>query len=214
VTVALLFIAAALAVGDWIAVQFRFFRVEYVLKPATMVVLIAAAAGADLGGPKPWVVAALVFGLLGDVGLMLSREGRTDRPFIIGLAAFLVGHLCYQVAYVVSGIHGAESIAGLLIVGGVSALVLPDVLRAVRRSAGPEFAVVVGGYSAVLAVMAVLAIGTSIIPTALGGVLFLASDTLIARNRFVTPVRFGPLLVIVTYHLAQFLIVIGLIRSF
>jgi uncharacterized membrane protein YhhN len=214
VTVVLLVVAAVLAVGDWIAVQLRFFRLEYVLKPGTLAVLVAAAASADLGDPKPWVIAALVLGLLGDVGLMLSQEGRTDRPFIAGLAAFLIGHLCYQVAYVVSGVHGVESLAGLLIVGGVSALALPEVLRGARRSAGPEFAVVVAAYAAVLGVMAVLAVGTSIIPTALGGVLFLVSDTLIARNRFVAPVRYGSLLVIVTYHLAQFLILIGLIRSF
>ena len=83
-----------------------------------------------------------------------------------------------------------------------------------NRAAGPEFAAVVGAYAAFLAVMAVLAVGTSIIATAFGGVLFLVSDTLIARDRFVAPVRHGKLLVIVTYHLAQFLILIGLIGSF
>jgi uncharacterized membrane protein YhhN len=212
-TVTLLVVAAVLAIGDWLAVQYRFFRVEYALKPATIAVLVIAAAGADLGDAKPWVVAALVFGLLGDVGLMLS-SGRTDRPFLLGLGAFLVGHLFYQVAFVVAGVHGLESVAGLLIVGGAAGLVLPEVLRNVRQRAGVEFAYVVGAYAAVLGIMAVLAVGTSHIPTAVGGVLFLVSDTLIARDRFVAPVRHGKLLVIVTYHLAQFLILIGLIGSF
>jgi uncharacterized membrane protein YhhN len=213
VTVSLLVVAAALAVGDWVAVQQRFFRVEYALKPATLAVLIAAAVSADLGDTKAWVVAALVFGLAGDIGLMLS-SGRTDRPFIVGLAAFLAGHLCYQVAFVVAGLHGLESLAGLLIVGGMAGLVLPDVLSGARRRAGREFSYVVAAYAAVLALMAVLAVGTGIIPTAFGGVLFLVSDMLIARGRFVAPVRYGKLLVIVTYHLAQFLILIGLIASF
>jgi uncharacterized membrane protein YhhN len=211
-TATLLVLAAACAIGDWVAVGLRFFRLEYVLKPATLALLVAAALAADLGGAKAWVVAALVLGLLGDVGLMLS-SGRTDRPFVLGLAAFLVGHLCYQVAFVIAGLHGVQSIAGLLIVGGAAALVLPDVLRGARRSAGPEFAYVVAAYAAVLALMAVLAVGTSIIATAFGGVLFLVSDMLIARDRFVAPVRHGKLLVIVTYHLAQFLILIGLIGS-
>jgi uncharacterized membrane protein YhhN len=213
-TETLLVVAAALAVGDWVAVQQRFFRIEFLLKPATLAVLVLAAITADLGDTKPWVVAALVFGLLGDIGLMLSSDGRTDRPFIAGLAAFLIGHLCYQVAFVTAGIHGLESLAGLLIVGGMAALALPDVLRGARRLAGREFSYVVGGYAAFLAVMAVLAVGTSLIATALGGVLFLASDTLIARDRFVAPIRHGKLLVIVTYHLAQFLILIGLVGSF
>ena len=33
----LLLVAAVLAVGDWLAVHYRFFRVEFVLKPATLV---------------------------------------------------------------------------------------------------------------------------------------------------------------------------------
>jgi uncharacterized membrane protein YhhN len=46
--------------------------------------------------------------------------------------------------------------------------------------------------------------------TAVGGVSFLCSDTLIARDRFVARVPHGKVLIIVTYHLAQFLILIGL----
>lgn len=45
-----LFVAAVVvAVGDWIAVAQRRFRVERVLKPATLLLLVLAAAGADLG---------------------------------------------------------------------------------------------------------------------------------------------------------------------
>jgi uncharacterized membrane protein YhhN len=60
--------------------------------------------------------------------------------------------------------------------------------------------------------MAVFAVGTGAIATALGGLLFLASDTALAYDRFVRRVPHGPLLVIVSYHLAQLLIVIGLLR--
>jgi uncharacterized membrane protein YhhN len=50
------------------------------------------------------------------------------------------------------------------------------------------------------------------VATAAGGVLFLASDTVLAHDRFVRRLHPGPLAVIVSYHLAQLLIVIGLIR--
>jgi uncharacterized membrane protein YhhN len=56
----------------------------------------------------------------------------------------------------------------------------------------------------------VLGVGTSAIATAVGGILFLASDSLIAWERFVRRVPQGPLAVIVSYHLAQALILIGL----
>lgn len=212
-TLALLIAAAVIALGDWAAVNERLFRLEYVLKPLTLVLLIAAATSADLGVAQPWVLAALVFGLLGDIGLMLSRSAEADAPFIGGLAAFLVGHICYIVGFLRVGVRSLDLLAGLLVALGVAGLALPAVLRGAARAAGRQFAAIVGAYSAVLAAMTVLAVGTGIVATAIGGVLFLASDTLIARERFVAPVRHGSLLVIVTYHLAQFLILVGLIDS-
>jgi uncharacterized membrane protein YhhN len=212
VTVTLLVVAAALALGDWAAVHLRLVHLEYLLKPATLALLVASAAVADLGAAKPWVVGALVFGLLGDVGLMLS-DGRPDPPFLAGLGAFLIGHVWYLVAFAEAGLHALQLLAGLLVVAGVAGLALPAVLRGAARSAGRGFAGLVAGYAAVLSTMTVLGVGTGLIATAIGAVLFLVSDTLIARERFVRPVRHGPLTVIVTYHLAQFLILIGLIGA-
>jgi uncharacterized membrane protein YhhN len=212
VTVPLLVLAAVLAAGDWAAVQSRLRHVEYLLKPATLAVLVAAAAVADLGDAKFWVIGALVFGLLGDVGLMLSN-GRADPPFLAGLGAFLVGHVLYIVAFAQAGIHWLPLLAGLLVVAAVAGLALPAVLRGAARSAGRAFAAVVASYATLLSAMTVLGVGTGIIATAIGAVLFLASDTLIARERFVRPVPHGSLLIIVTYHFAQFLILIGLIGA-
>ena len=60
--------------------------------------------------------------------------------------------------------------------------------------------------------MTVLGFGTAAIATTIGALAFLASDTTLAGNRFVQPMVRGPVIVIVTYHLAQILIVVGLIR--
>lgn len=209
-TAVLLVIAAVLAVGDWVAVHQRLHHLEYLLKPGTLVVLAAAAVAADLGPEQPWVVGALVLGLLGDVGLMLS-SGDTDPPFIAGLGSFLFGHICYVIAFAIVGIDGLATLAGLLVAGGIAGLALPAVLRGAARSAGVVFAGIVGLYASVLAAMTVLGVGTAIVATAVGAVSFLCSDTLIARERFVAPVRHGKVWIIVTYHVAQFLILIGLV---
>ncbi|MDQ2797246.1 MAG: lysoplasmalogenase [Actinomycetota bacterium] len=213
-SVLLFVLAGVVAVLDWMAVDQRLFRLEYLFKPATIALLIAATVTAHLGPSEPWVVAALALGLIGDVGLMLAGAGKPDVPFIAGLAAFLVGHLCYLVAFVRFGIQGVPLVAGLLVVAGIAGLSLPQVLRGAARAAGRRFAVVVGIYAGVLALMAIFAAGTQLVATAIGGLLFLTSDTLIARSRFVAPVPRGPLVIIVTYHLAQFLIVLGLVRAF
>jgi uncharacterized membrane protein YhhN len=145
----------------------------------------------------------------GDVGLMLS-DGSTDPPFIAGLGSFLFGHVCYVIAFAGAGLDGLATLAGLLVAGGIAGLALPAVLRGAARSAGGVFAVIVGGYATMLAAMTVLGVGTGIVATAIGAVSFLCSDTLIARDRFVARVPHGKVLIIVTYHVAQFLILIGL----
>jgi uncharacterized membrane protein YhhN len=43
----------------------------------------------------------------------------------------------------------------------------------------------------------------------LGAILFFISDTLLAWNKFVNPIKYGSLFVIITSHFAQFAITIG-----
>ena len=152
---------------------------------------------------------------LGDVGLMLSRDedGPPDLPFLLGLGSFLVGHVCYLVAFALHGLRGWQLLAGVLVVGGIGALALPKVLPGARRVGGTSLMVVVAGYAAVLSAVAVLGVGTALVATAAGAVLFLVSDTLIARERFVARLPHGPLAVIVSYHLAQGLILAGLVTA-
>ena len=210
----LLILTAVVAAADWLTVWRRLFRIEFVLKPLTLAVLIGAAASAPIGPAKWWIVAGLAFGLGGDVGLMISEDdaGSPDTPFVLGLSSFLVGHLCYVVGFARHGLHALFLLAGALVVVGAATLTLPQVLRGAKAQGGSELRTVVGGYTVVLAAMTTLAVGTSAIATAAGGVLFLASDTVIGMERFVSRSRVGPLIIIVTYHLAQLLIVIGLIR--
>ncbi len=60
-----------------------------------------------------WMIAALTMGLLGDVLLALPD---TDRNFICGLSAFLVGHVIYAV---VLAIHNGFAIYDVLIFAGL-----------------------------------------------------------------------------------------------
>ena len=212
-TVTFLVLTGCAAVLDWAAVQLRLFRIEYVFKPATLVLLIAAAAVADLGPAQPWVLVGLALGLAGDIALMLSNKDKTDLPFLLGLGSFLVGHGAYIVGFVRQGVRAIDVLAGLLVVLGLFALVLPTVLRGAAARAGRAFAALVGLYAAAVGAMTVTAIGTGLIAPAIGGVLFALSDTTLGYQRFVQKVKHGDLFVIVTYHVAQYLFVVGLIRS-
>lgn len=215
--VLLLVLAAVLAVGDWAAVQQRLVHLEWLLKPAALAVLVAAAVTADLGDAKPWVVVALALGLIGDIALLVPAgpPGSAPRPaFLVGLGAFLLGHLAWIGAFLTHDLHALAFGSGLLVALGVSGLTLGPVLVSARRSAGTPFAAVVAGYAVVLGAAAAFAAGTGAVATAVGGVLFLVSDATLARERFVRPVPHGRLAVIVSYHLAQGLMLIGLVHSF
>lgn len=215
-TLALLIAAGLVAVADWFAVGRRLHRVEYVAKPLTLIVLIAAAGSADLGASKPWVLAALVLGLLGDIALLFTDEDApakdTDVPFLIGLGCFLLGHVAYLIAFARHGLHPVQLVAGMLVVAGTAVFALPKVLAGARSQGGPVLAVLVGCYAALLSAMTALGFGTAAMATGIGAALFLVSDLTLAWGRFVRALRQGPLAVAVTYHLAQLLIVVGLIR--
>ncbi|GAB2485092.1 lysoplasmalogenase [Jatrophihabitans fulvus] len=212
--VILLIVAGVLAVGDWAAVHRRLFRLEFVLKPATLGVLLAAAVVADLGPAHPWIVAGLALGLVGDVAIALadnvSDPDPLDPRFLTGLVSFLLGHLAYVVGFVRTGVHPLPLLAGLLVAAGIGGLTLPPVLRRAAGDGGAPLVAAVAVYGAVVAAMAGFGSGTQVVLVALGGVLFVVSDAVIARERFVARSAHGPVLIAVTYHLAQFAIVLGL----
>ena len=222
-TVTFLVLTGLCAVADWVAVARGNHRLEVVLKPLTLVLLIVAAGFGDFGHAKPWLLAALALGLVGDVALLFSSDtppaagtpdsaAELEPAFLAGLGAFLLGHIAYLAAFAAHGLHGWQATAGVFVVAGAVALAMPRVLRGARTTGGPALAVVVGVYAALLALMVVFAFGTAAIATAVGAAIFLASDTTLAWNRFVQPLLRGPVIVIVTYHVAQLLIVVGLLH--
>lgn len=196
----LLSAAAVAAVVDWVAVSRGRSRLEYVAKPLTMLLLIGVGATVDAVAPtrQVWFLAAGVLCLAGDVFLMLPR----DR-FVPGLVAFLGGHLCYTAGFASTGRADAvAAIVGVAVVGAAVVGVGRPVLRAVRRDHAPLLAPVVV-YLVAISTMVVVAFAIGPWLAAVGAVLFYASDSVIAWQRFVRPRPWAPVTIMVTYHLAQ-----------
>jgi len=91
----LLIPALATGIVNWIAVARAQKRVEYVVKPGTLILVIIAALllmrGAGDARLALFFVLGLCFSLAGDVFLMLPGE----RFFIPGLISFFVAHVFY-----------------------------------------------------------------------------------------------------------------------
>ncbi len=208
--VAVAVLAAALALVDWWAVAAGRRGVERWAKPAVLVALTLLAL--VLGGPASvlgWVVAALVLGLVGDVLLL----GDSETRFLGGLAAFLLGHLAWLGAFVAIGLdRPALAVVGLAVVA--AALVAGRrILPAAARSGGRTLGAAVAAYMLVIGATAVLGWATGSLLVGLGASLFVVSDTALALGRFVGERPWTRLTVIVTYHLAQAALLVGVLAA-
>lgn len=204
----LLALTLVVAAADWHAVFHGVKPLEYVCKPLTMVVLIAATLALDVDDPtvRTWFLVALVLCLLGDVFLMLPQD-----LFVFGLGSFLLGHVAYIVGMHVDGVDGGRLLLGIVLVLAALSVIGTKVLRGVRAGTEPELTGPVVAYMSVISVMVASAIGTGHVAAVLGASSFYASDALIAWNRFLHETRHARLVIMVTYHLAQLGLVLSLV---
>ncbi len=204
-------LVAGFAVLDWYAVWRGARGIERLAKPLTMVALVAAAlsmGAADTASGR-WLLAGLVLGLVGDVALLSDSEPR----FLVGLSAFLLGHLAYVAAFLPVGPQSlAAALPGAVLVLVLVVLIGRPVLKAAAAQGGPGLGAAVAAYVLVIGAMVVTAWGTGRPLVAAGATVFMVSDAVLAHARFVRPWRWASLLVMVTYHLGQVLIVLGLLR--
>lgn len=205
---ALIALTLAVAVADWWVADTGRKPAEYVLKPLTMVVLIAATAVLPDPGSTAarWLILlGLVWSLAGDVCLMLD-----EKWFLSGLVAFLLAHIAYTFAMLQLGIEPPLLMLGTVLVLVAAAVVGSKVVRGAaetdERMVGPIVA-----YMAIISFMVVAAIATANPFAIVGALLFYVSDGLIGWNRFVKPLPHRSLLVMSTYHLGQIGLVLSLV---
>lgn len=201
---------AVLSVLDWWAIARGARALEVLAKPGAMIALlgVALSSGALASTGGVLLLLALLLCLLGDVLLLGDSESR----FLGGLGAFLLGHIAYAVLFVHLGLTSPWwGVVALVAVG----CILPLAVRIVRGAAhgGVALGGAVTAYIAVISAMAALGAATGNLWLALGALVFVASDTILGFNRFVRALPWGPVGVMVTYLLAQGLLVHGALSA-
>lgn len=145
-----------------------------------------------------WIVlAGLFFCMLGD-GLL--------HWFVVGLTAFLIGHLCYMNAFFRHWRYSllrAATIVPIALYAGYFAWRLVDALQQDDKTG---LIVPVLLYIAVIATMAWSAVMSGNRYAIAGSLLFLASDTILSWNMFVGDIAHSGVWIMTTYYAAQFLI--------
>jgi uncharacterized membrane protein YhhN len=204
----LLGVAAAFAVGDWIAVARDLLPMEYVCKPAATAALVGAAIALDPvhSDTRGWFVAALVLSLLGDVFLMLPG----DR-FVPGLASFLLAQLTFAVGFDLHAGSAGELAVGTAIVAAAAVPLASRFVRALLRSGHRALVGPVVAYMVAIGAMVTSAIASANEWGIAGAALFFVSDALIAEMRFVDERKWAPVAIMVTYHLALAGLVVSLV---
>jgi uncharacterized membrane protein YhhN len=186
-------------------------RLVYLFKPLTTIVILGVALALGSIAPTVYavgIVVGLVCSLAGDIFLMLPQ----DR-FLPGLVAFLLAHLAYLWAFTRLVPFGASP-AVFLGVAAVEAAIVWILWRGVPvRMRLPVIA-----YVAVLGLMVAQSLSQAITLStrpawmaALGGVLFLLSDSTLAFDRFRRRFRGARLLVLTTYWGAQTLFAVSVL---
>ncbi|MFN2589335.1 MAG: lysoplasmalogenase [Actinomycetota bacterium] len=215
---ALVAAAVVVAAVDWYAVARGNRGAEYVLKPLTMAVLMAAAgvlARDDPAYVTGFTIAALVLSLAGDVFLMVPRD-----LFVAGLASFLLAHVAYIAAFNPTPPPLVPTLVGTAVALAVAVPLYLRFVRGMRATNRMALAGPVAVYVLAITAMVVSAVATtgrsdwssgeSSLAIA-GAVLFYASDGMIGWSRFVGDFPGSRIAIMATYHLAQVLLVLALL---
>jgi len=189
----------------------------YVAKPLIVITLIFYFLSATKGIQSDLIIIiirALTFSWLGDLVLMF--ESLDKKVFFIGLLAFLFAHLRYIKFF--SMVRMGEKIKLkpgfiLLVVvyySGLIFLLFNDL---------HELKIPVMVYGIVISIMFLLALHMLFIKNKeagnlmmLGALLFVASDSILAINKFYESFEYAGIAIMLTYAIAQLLITLGAVR--
>lgn len=165
------------------------------------------------------LIAGLVFSWVGDLFLLFDTTD--SNYFIFGLIGFLIAHLCYIFTYQKAKLPNTETgllptqqmryLFILILAGSAVIYVLYPHLN--------ELKIPVIIYAIILIVMTIAALyrfgktsNGSFGLVFIGALLFMLSDSMLAINKFVDSFAHAGLWVMLTYSLAQYFIVEGLVK--
>jgi uncharacterized membrane protein YhhN len=195
----------AIAAGSW-ALDQR--ALLFVFKPLTTALIIARAwpRGRDVPAARTALLIGLALSWLGDVALLWPQGG-----FVPGWIAFLLAHVAYTIAFTRQHRFLAQPAAlatYALIAGAVLAFLWAHVPEDLRVPVAC-YVLALTAMSAQTAVVGLSAHGderTRARLLMLGGALFMASDAILATNKFAQPLPAASLWILATYWAAQWCI--------
>lgn len=182
-----------------------------IFKPLTLVliILIAIILPAIDIRYKIFIVMGLLFSLFGDSFLIFP-----EQHFTKGLIVFLIGHIFYIIAFIVSaGFHFTSWIFLPIIIVGM--LYLQIILKHTGKMTVPVIIyiiiILVMGWMSLERFYCLSTLGASL--AAFGAILFMISDATLALNKFRKPFFSAEMIILSTYFTAQWLLALSVILA-
>ncbi|MNQ16354.1 YhhN-like protein [compost metagenome] len=163
------------------------------------------------------LLAALTLSWLGDVTLLFSDLG--EIYFILGLVFFLTAHIVYCVLFNKQKRIRKKQNKPLFIFGSVLiAFYLIGMVSFLMPYLG-KLEIPVSIYASVISVMLLFALNGFLVwekpgnqLVFFGAIFFIISDSILAVNKFYAPIPKSSFFIMLTYLLAQYLIVVGVLK--
>ncbi|WP_033956306.1 lysoplasmalogenase [Psychroserpens jangbogonensis] len=161
---------------------------------------------------KTLMVLALVFSLIGDVALLF--DAINPNYFIIGLASFLLAHVMYVLVFLKQRNKNKNPLGFIILMLGYAAL-----LFYVLNDGLGDLLIPVVVYMIVILSMSTSAYLRQKLNNTIsynwvfiGAILFMLSDSILALDKFYQPLPLSSISIMLTYALAQYCIVIGILK--
>lgn len=166
---------------------------------------------------KNIILSALLFSWIGDVILLFADID--EIYFILGLVAFLISHVIYTVLFnKQTKIRSKKNKAAFLIGSLVIVCYLIGMLSLLLPTLG-DLKIPVIVYATVISLMLLFAFNGFLTwkrpgnqYVFMGAIIFIASDSILAVNKFHTPIEKSSFYIMFTYLVAQYLIVTGILK--
>jgi len=191
-------------------------QLHYITKPLILVALIIFFGKRSKRldqKAKTIMFLALMFSLLGDVLLMFVDLHANF--FMGGLVAFLLAHIMYIIIFLKQ--HNQHKIKSLFL--SVVLVYAMGLLYVLYDGLGDMLIPVIIYMTAIL-IMVVSAsmrkgnvVKISYNLVFMGALFFMISDSILALNKFYQPIPYSNILIMTTYALAQYLIVLGVLKQ-
>lgn len=178
---------------------------KLLFKVIPMILIIVMAATQKTKSIKKYqllIVIGLIFCMVGDYTL---------QWFLIGLTSFLIGHIFYIFAFSSTNEQPVPSWAKVvLLLYGVA--MASWIATTVFKSGETVLTFAVLAYISIILTMGWTAIRTGSAFAIIGAILFIASDSYLAINKFVLPLPFSHEVIMMTYYSAQILIALSILQ--